>query len=82
MKFTRNKGDWEEYSTELDDIVYQLYLNENEHSYTWGYPISQLSIVNVYSPLKTNKYNYLYNIAEKIIRKEKLEKINKNNDGK
>ena len=76
MKFTKDIGKWSDYSTILDDIVYQLYLNEMEDDESRKNPADQKILIDIHSKCKIDKINRAYKIAVNILRKEKIEEIN------
>jgi len=76
MKFTKDIGKWSDYSTILDDIVYQLYLNEMEDDESRKNPTDQKILINIHSKYKIDKITRAYKIALNILRKEKIEEIN------
>jgi len=76
MKLNKNIGIWDACSTELDDIVYQLYLNEMKTDGSEKNPVNQCVIINIHNKYKIDKINRAYKIAEIIVRKEKLEILN------
>jgi len=76
MKFNKDIGKWSDYSTILDDIVYQLYLNEMEDDESRKNPTDQKILINIHSKYKIDKITRAYKIALNILRKEKIEEIN------
>jgi len=84
MEFNRNIGKWDKDATELDNVVYQLYLDEIRNKSEDVCPGDQCVIMNIHSKFNIRAICDAYKIAEKILRIEKLirllelEKLNKN----
>jgi len=79
MIFNKNIGNWYKKSTYLDDVVYQLYLDEIKNTNDENYPGYQEYLIAVHIKYKNNQIENAYNIAKNIIRKEKIEKLNEEN---
>lgn len=79
MVINKTKGIWSENATDVDDIVYMLYLEHNrEKSYTVAFQ-PQWYIISTYKKNKLSNYwsviNDFYDEAVVINRRHKLEKL-------